>query len=108
MEVSKGVVESTLTEGAIGYRRFSLLKGDKALAVIVMPDGKHPPFGASVVNPQGRELAIVSDGGLAYLSGITAGESLSVNWNGAKGCQVSLPKPLLVQGNLLLPCHTIK
>lgn len=108
VEVSKGVVESTLTEGAIGYRRFSLLKGDKALAVIVMPDGKHPPFGASVVNPQGRELAIVSDGGLAYLSGITAGESLSVNWNGAKGCQVSLPKPLLVQGNLLLPCHTIK
>lgn len=108
VEVSKGVVEATLTEGAIGYRRFSLLKGEKAMSVIVLPEGKYPPFGASVMNAEGRELAIVSEGGQAYLFGITAGESLSVNWNGAKQCRVTLPKKMLSQGNLLLPCHPIK
>ncbi|WP_260513340.1 fimbria/pilus outer membrane usher protein [Serratia fonticola] len=108
VEVSKGVVESTLTEGAIGYRRFSLLKGEKALAIIALPGGKHPPFGASVVDQKGRELAIVSDGGLAYLSGITAGDVLNVNWNGAHRCQVALPEKILAQGNLLLPCHVVK
>ncbi|MFP7607494.1 Outer membrane usher protein PapC precursor [compost metagenome] len=108
VEVSKGVVESTLTEGAIGYRRFSLLKGEKAMSVIVLPEGKHPPFGASVMNTKGRELAIVSDGGLTYLSGINAGESLIVNWNGNKQCQVSLPNKIPTQGNLLLPCQYIK
>lgn len=108
VEVSKGVVEATLTEGAIGFRRFALLKGEKAMSVIVLPEGKYPPFGASVMNAKGRELAIVSEGGLTYLSGITAGESLSVNWNGAKQCQVTLPAKMLAQGNLLLPCHYIK
>lgn len=108
VEVSKGVVESTLTEGAIGYRQFALLKGEKALAVIALPNGKHPPFGASVMNLQGRELAIVSDGGLAYLAGVSAGESLSVSWNGAKQCQITLPEKAHVAGSLLLPCHQIK
>lgn len=108
VEVSKGVVESTLTEGAIGFRRFSLLKGEKAMSVIVLPEGKYPPFGASVMNTKGRELAIVSDGGLSYLSGISAGESLIVSWNGNKQCQVILPEKIPAQGNLLLPCQYIK
>ncbi|HIE0647016.1 TPA: fimbria/pilus outer membrane usher protein [Serratia marcescens] len=108
VEVSQGVVESTLTEGAIGFRRFSLLQGEKALAVIALPNGKHPPFGASVMNPDGRELAIVSDGGLAYLAGVTAGEALSVSWNGAKQCRMTLPEKIETVGNLLLPCQWIK
>jgi len=105
VEVSKGVVESTLTEGAIGYRQFSLLHGDKLLAHLVWKDGKHPPFGASVINNQGREIAIVSDNGLVYLAGISSGEELDVYWNGAAQCKISFPKELNFSNKILLPCQ---
>ncbi|MFC0225787.1 fimbria/pilus outer membrane usher protein [Serratia aquatilis] len=107
VEASKSVVESSLTEGAIGYRQFSLLKGAKVLAILALSDGSHPPFGASVMNRKGQELAVLSDGGLAYLSGISFGEQLDVVWNGQKQCYVEIPKSLPPLAQLLLPCHSM-
>lgn len=107
VEASKPVVEFSLTEGAIGYRQFSLLKGMKVLATIAMADGRYPPFGASVVNHKGQELAVISDAGLGYLSGIELGEKLDVIWDGGKQCFVELPKTLSPEARLLLPCQPI-
>lgn len=107
VEASKPVVESSLTEGAIGYRQFSLLKGAKVLAILARADGSHPPFGASVVNSKGQELAVISDGGLAYLSGVSLGEKLDVIWDGGKQCFVEMPQSMPSAAQLLLPCHPI-
>ena len=98
------VVEAALTEGAIGFRRFDVLKGAKIVAILRLPDGSHPPFGASVRNAKDRELGIVSDGGLAWLTGVTPDEELSVNWGGSAQCNVQIPKALPAE-QLLLPCH---
>jgi len=104
VEASKSVVESALTDGAIGYRKFGVIKGAKALAILSLADGNHPPFGASVMNRDGKELAIVADTGVAWLTGLQAGEELDVSWNGQKQCYVAIPQKLDAQSQLLLPC----
>lgn len=106
-EATRSVVQATLTEGAIGYRRFDVIAGEKAMAVIKLVDGSEPPFGATVINARKQETGIVNDGGSVYLSGINAGESMRVYWNGAEQCEVHMPAPLpsdMLTNSLLLPC----
>jgi outer membrane usher protein FimD/PapC len=106
-EATKSVVQATLTEGAIGYRKFDVIAGEKAMAVIKLADGSQPPFGATVLNARKQETGIVNDGGSVYLSGINAGERMQVHWNGKAQCEVQLPAPLpaeMLMNSLLLPC----
>lgn len=104
VEATRSVVESALTEGAIGYRKFSVLKGKRLFAILRLADGSQPPFGASVTSEKGRELGMVADEGLAWLSGVTPGETLSVNWDGKIQCQVNVPETAISDQQLLLPC----
>lgn len=100
------VAEAALTEGAIGFRRFDVLKGSKVVAILAMSDGTHPPFGASVRNAKSRELGMVSDGGLAWISGVNPGERLDVYWDGGVQCAATLPEALN-GGQILLPCRPV-
>lgn len=97
------VAEAALTEGAIGYRRFEVLKGSKVVAVINRADGSHAPFGATVRNDKNTELGIVSDGGLAWISGVNPDDELSVEWGKEGKCKVQIPSTLQNE-QLLLPC----
>lgn len=105
MEATRSVVESVLTEGAIGYREFEVLKGARLFAVLRLADNSHPPFGASVTNAKGRELGMVADSGLAWLSGVNPGETLNVGWDGKTQCVVDIPAKLDPAQQLLLPCR---
>ncbi|EGH9955594.1 TPA: fimbria/pilus outer membrane usher protein [Escherichia coli] len=107
MEATRSVVESVLTEGAIGYRVFEVLKGSRLFAVIRLADNSHPPFGASVTNAKGRELGMVADSGLAWLSGVNPGETLNVGWDGLTQCVVDIPKNLEPAQQLLLSCFKV-
>ncbi len=107
-EASASVVQATLTEGAIGYRKFDVISGLKAMAVIRLKDNSYPPFGASVRNAENQEIGIVNDEGQTYLSGLKPGAKMNVSWNGATQCAVTLPANLTglsQNGNLLLPCQ---
>lgn len=104
LEATQGVVETVLTDGAIGYQRFGVLKGKRLFAVLRLADGTFPPFGTSVRDERGRELGIVADGGLAWLSGVAPDSTLSVIWEGQSHCQLRVPKVLDDQQQLLLPC----
>jgi len=108
-EATKSVVQATLTEGAIGYRKFDVIAGEKAMAVITLADGSTPPFGATVMNANKQETGIVNDGGSVYLSGIQAGDRMTVHWSGVAQCAISLPKvlPDSTLSNLLLPCQAL-
>ncbi|ECW0470414.1 TPA: fimbria/pilus outer membrane usher protein [Salmonella enterica subsp. enterica serovar Mississippi] len=108
MEATRSVVESVLTEGAIGYRKFEVLKGSRLFAVLRLADNSHPPFGASVTNAKGRELGMVADSGLAWLSGVSPGETLNVGWDGRTQCVVNIPATLDQAQQLLLPCRKAK
>ncbi len=109
-EATKSVVQATLTEGAIGYRQFDVIAGRKAMAVIKLADGSEPPFGATVMNARKQETGIVNDGGSIYLSGINAGDAMTVHWSGDAQCEVRMPAPLpadMLMNTLLLPCHPL-
>ncbi|AXX20528.1 fimbria/pilus outer membrane usher protein [Serratia marcescens] len=108
MEATQGVVETALTEGAIGYRRFEVLKGERLFAVLRLADGTYPPFGASVRDAKGRELGLVADSGLTWLSGVTPNAALDVAWDGRSRCQTQVPAQLNSQQQLLLPCTAVK
>nr|WP_315290283.1 outer membrane usher protein [Serratia proteamaculans] len=110
-EATKSVVQATLTEGAIGYRQFDVIAGGKAMAVIKLADGSEPPFGATVMNARKQETGIVNDGGSIYLSGINAGDTMTVHWSGDAQCEVRMPTPLpadMLMNMLLLPCHPLR
>lgn len=109
-EAVTSVVQATLTEGAIGYRQFEVIAGEKAMAMIKLANGSEPPFGARVLNARKQKTGIVSDGGSVYLGGIIAGETMRVYWNGGAQCEVRLPAPLpagMLMNTLLLPCHPL-
>ncbi|WP_213133154.1 outer membrane usher protein [Citrobacter sp. FP75] len=108
VEATRSVVEGTLTEGAIGYRKFGILAGQKAMAVIKMADGSAPPFGSTVLNEDSVQTGLVSEEGSVWLSGIEPGIKMSVNWDGEKQCTITLPTVLpgnMDESTLLLPCE---
>lgn len=108
-DVTRSVTQATLTEGAIGYRRFDVIAGEKAMAILRLADGSTPPFGAVVRNSKNQNVGIVNDDGSVYLSGIKASETMKVSWSGKDQCELRLPEKL--SGNdsadLLLPCHAV-
>lgn len=108
MEATRSVVESVMTEGAIGYRQFEVLKGNRLFVVLRLADNSYPPFGASVTNRKGRELGMVADNGLAWLSGVNPEDRLNIRWDGKTQCVVDIPKKLNQGQQLLLPCHKLK
>lgn len=108
VDATRSVVEATLTEGAIGYRKFGILAGEKTMAVIKLADGSAPPFGAEVRNENGAQTGIIGDSGSIWLAGIRPGEKMDVSWNDGTQCQIKLPSPLPALGNgLLLPCNPV-
>ncbi|CAI1872900.1 Outer membrane usher protein papC precursor [Serratia quinivorans] len=109
-EATQSVVQATLTEGAIGYRRFAVIAGEKAMAVIKLADGSTPPFGATVLNAKQQEVGIVNDGGSVYLSGINPNETMQVRWGGRAQCELVLPAQIPNSGttDLLLPCRLLR
>ncbi|CAI0984155.1 Outer membrane usher protein papC precursor [Serratia quinivorans] len=103
------MAQATLTEGAIGYRRFEVVAGEKAMAVVRLADGSTPPFGATVLNARKQDTGIISDDGSVYLSGIQHGDTMTVHWDGAARCEITLPEqlPALGESALLLPCRAL-
>jgi outer membrane usher protein FimD/PapC len=94
VEATQSVTQLTLTEGAIGYRSLEVISGQKAMAVLRLPDGSAPPFGATVKNRKQQDTGVVNDGGDVYLSGIQAGEQMIVSWGGTERCVLTLPVEL--------------
>jgi outer membrane usher protein FimD/PapC len=107
-DVAQSVKQGTLTEGAIGYRRFEVLAGASGMATLRLADHSTPPFGALVLNSRQQQVGIVGDDGNTYLSGLKPGERLNVRWDEQVQCQVSLPPSLPVPDGRsiiwLLPC----
>lgn len=105
IDANKSVIQDTLTEGAIGYRRFGVISGAKAMAVIKLKDGSSPPFGAVVSNDKANQTGILTDSGSVWLTGIKPGAEMSVSWDGKTQCRVLIPKLISsLNNNLILPC----
>lgn len=102
VEATRSVVQGTLTEGAIGYRRFGMIAGQKAMVRLRLADGSAVPFGAVVVSHHESQVGIVDDDGMVWLTGMVAGDTMRVMWDGQTQCAIMLPKPLPT-GSRILP-----
>ena len=80
------------------------------MAVLNLPDGRFPPFGATVKNEKQQGTGIVNDAGSVYLSGIQSGGQMVVSWGGSERCTFVLPENLPVDGlasTLSLACQRV-
>lgn len=107
VDVQQSVVQASLTEGAVGYRHFVVVGGQKSMAVLRLPDGDYPPFGAQVQNSKGQNTGIVGDAGSVYISGINPKSEMVVTWSGDRSCRVVFPDILDLHNALLLPCMPV-
>ncbi|XWR69884.1 Outer membrane usher protein PapC [Providencia manganoxydans] len=104
VDANKSIATATLTEGAIGYQRFDVTKGEKLIATIRYGESV-PPFGADVTNADGINVAMVMEDGLTYFMAINPSETLTVSWGGKAQCKVQLPAQINLGQSALLPCH---
>lgn len=84
---------ATMTEGAIGHRKFQILSGQKMMSVISLQDGSHPPFGIDVFNRKMHNIGIVGENGYTYLAGLIPNESIIIKSNESQ-CEIKLPNEL--------------
>ncbi|EMT6576193.1 MULTISPECIES: fimbria/pilus outer membrane usher protein [Providencia] len=105
-EAIQSTQHATLTEGAIGYRKFNVIQGEKILGTIHLANNSYPPFGASVKNENNVEVGIVSDNGFIYLAGINPSDVLEVTWGNNSSCHIQLPEKIEsgMEHTMLLPC----
>lgn len=89
--VSSHINEFVLTQGAIGLRYYEVSKGEKLSAFVSLPDGRKPPFGASIRNSKGRERGIVAEQGQVWLTGVSTGEKLGIFWGDELRCTIIIP-----------------
>ncbi|MGG4610295.1 fimbria/pilus outer membrane usher protein [Providencia sp. Me31A] len=91
VSIENSVVESTLTDGAIGYAKLDSIIGEKALVTVKLPDGNTPPFGALVYDSEkDTPLGMIAENGLVYLTGIHPNQKLIVKWNSGQSCTISI------------------
>lgn len=106
VEMEKSIFQSTLTEGAIGYKSLPVNKGYRVMATITLANGSSPGFGSQVIDSDSRrELGIIGNGGQAYLSGIRDNSTATVDLGNGQICTLHFP-PLTETAltSLLLPC----
>lgn len=92
VEVQNSVVEVAVTDGAIAYRSLGAVSGEKSISTIELADGTYPPFGAVVYreNGQDREIGIVSEKGLTYLTGLNKHAAYTVKWGKDQSCLLKI------------------
>lgn len=93
-EALSSVTRTTLTQGAIGYRKFDVLAGHKAMAVIELAQGGFPPFGATIKNEKQQTTGLIGEDGSVYLSGIHPGAQMFVYWAGEQKCRLNIANTL--------------
>lgn len=100
-QVTNPVQRLVLTDGAIGYVHFDAARGRNVLIELSGSDGKAMPFGASVVDKKtGREVGIVGEHGITYLSQIQEQSDLVVQVSDSMQCRLgALPDSLQSDGS---------
>lgn len=86
VNIEDNIIETTLTDGSIGYIALDADIGQSLISRIKLQDGQYPPFGASVYNITRKKPAgIIAETGIVYLVGLNHDDELSVNW-GQQSC----------------------
>lgn len=93
-QVAQPVQRLVLTEGAIGYVHFDAARGRNLQVTLAKSDGRPLPFGAPVVDLKtGKEVGIVGEAGLTYLTQVQEDSRLAVRLTQQADCRIeNLPQ----------------
>lgn len=98
------------TNGALVRAELETKKGGRGLFTLTF-NGKPVPFGANVVSENEGVSGIVSEEGIAYLSGLANEGSLAIQWGEGQGqrcaANYQLPEPATQEpiARLALECR---
>lgn len=108
VDIDNSVINTTLTEGAIGYARLNATKGYQILGIIRLANGRYPPLGVNVIDvDSGRNAGLVAEEGYVYLSGLQKDSTLRLTWDG-NSCEISPPNESNTDGkSIILPCKNV-
>ncbi|MBN3772772.1 fimbria/pilus outer membrane usher protein [Burkholderia sp. Se-20378] len=109
VQVSNPIQRMVLTDGAIGFVKFSAARGSNLYLTMTDPAGKPLPFGASVQDAaNGRELGIVGESGAAFLTQVQPKSTLAVRAGERTLCTIdTLPNQLQLEGTPIpVTCQT--
>ncbi|MBN3792478.1 fimbrial biogenesis outer membrane usher protein [Burkholderia sp. Ac-20353] len=100
VQVTNPIQRMVLTDGAIGFVRFSAARGRNLFVTLADAAGNVLPFGASVQDAaNGKELGIVGEDGAAYLTQVQPKSSLVVRAGERTLCTLDvLPDQLQLEG----------
>lgn len=87
VNIEDNVLETTLTDGAIGYIKMDADIGKSLITRIKLKNGQYPPLGSVVTNGSNNKVSgIIAESGIVYLTGLNMGDQLSVNWGEGQTC----------------------
>lgn len=92
VEIQNSVFKLAVSDGAIAYRSTNPITGEKAIVKITLANGDHPPFGSMVYRSDNfeREISMVSEEGMTYLSGIKKHARYQLKWGSENSCQFTI------------------
>ena len=98
--MSNPIQRMVLTDGAIGFVKFSAARGSNLYLTLTDAAGKPLPFGASVQDAaNGKELGIVGEAGAAFLTQVQPKSTLAVRAGERTLCTIAaLPNQLQLEG----------
>lgn len=105
VNVEDNVLETALTDGAIGYIKMDADIGKSLISRIKLANGQYPPLGAVVTNTSNNKVSgIIAESGIVYLTGLNMGDQLSINWGEGKSCSFSADS-ILVKSSDAIMCN---
>ncbi|MEY0214920.1 fimbria/pilus outer membrane usher protein [Providencia rettgeri] len=105
VNVEDNVLETALTDGAIGYIKMDADIGKSLISRIKLANGQYPPLGAVVTNTSNNKVSgIIAESGIVYLTGLNMGDQLSINWGEGKSCRFSADS-ILVKSSDAIMCN---
>ncbi|MBI6202371.1 fimbria/pilus outer membrane usher protein [Providencia rettgeri] len=105
VNVEDNVLETVLTDGAIGYIKMDADIGKSLISRIKLANGQYPPLGAVVTNTSNNKVSgIIAESGIVYLTGLNMGDQLSINWGEGKSCSFSADS-ILVKSSDAIICN---
>lgn len=93
LDVPVATQNNVPTRGAITRVTFETYRGDSVLIHSKLPDNSVPPVGAQAYSQGDRNNGIVGTDGDIFVSGVRAGEEITIRWGeGAdEQCRIQLP-----------------
>jgi outer membrane usher protein len=97
VDIKQSVVSVVPRHNAVVQAEFKVARGDKVVAHITRNDGLPIPFGSQILDARQRQVSLMGEDGMAYLTGLKNGQSLRVRWGTqlTQGCNMVYNAPSL-------------